>query len=85
MRQIEITFHRNVKPEQQKVVLEKINGWSSIEAAGHLMPDSDDANVRQMAFAYVKDDAKIKAVSKQLEKIPEIETAPVPPIREIQS
>ncbi len=84
MRQIEITFHQNIKHEQQKAVLEKINSWNSIEAAGHLMPDSDDRNIQRMAFAYIRDDAKIKAVSKRLEEISEIETALVPPMREIQ-
>ncbi len=47
------------------------------------MPDSDDAKIQRMAFAYLKDDAEIKAVSKRLEKIPEIETAPEPPLREV--
>lgn len=84
MRQIEIIFHQDVKPERQKAVLEKINGWNSVEAAVQLMPDADDAKIRRMAFAYIKDDAKIEAVSKQLKKIPEIETAVEPPEREIQ-
>lgn len=81
MRSIEINFHHNIKPEQQKAVLDKINRWDSIEAAGHIMPDSSDENIKRMAFAYVKDDAKIEAVSKQLEELPEIETASIPPER----
>ncbi|RDV16868.1 hypothetical protein DXT99_01780 [Pontibacter diazotrophicus] len=83
MRQIEITFEPDVKPERQKAILENISGWSSIEAAVPLMPNADDAKIKRMAFAYIKDDAKIEAVSKQLEKIPEIKIA-IPPKRELE-
>lgn len=83
MRQIEITFEPDVKPEQQKAILEAINSWSSIESAVPLLADADDAQIRRMAFAYIKDDAKIEAVSKKLEKISEIKIA-IPPKRGLE-
>jgi hypothetical protein len=75
MRSIEITFHQNTDLNQQKIALKKIKSWKSIESAGHLMEDSVDDNIKRMAFAYVADEADIKAVSQKLKSLPEIETA----------
>lgn len=85
MRSIPITFHPDVPPERQKAVLEEVNNWNSIEAAGQLMPDAENDEIRRMAYAYVSDDAEIEAVSKQLEAVPEIEAAAPPPERRLIS
>lgn len=85
MRSISIKFQSDVSPEKRKAVLEKINGWKSIKEAGQLMPGSQSTSVQRMAYAYLDDDSEIEDVSKELEAIPEIETAPAAPERHLIS
>lgn len=83
MRSISITFHEGVSPEKRKAVLKKINKWKVVKEAGQLMPESKNAGIQRMAYAYLEDVAEIEDVSKKLNEIPEIDSASEPPERQL--
>lgn len=58
----------DINLERQKAILKEVSSWSSSEAAVPLMPDTDDAKIRCIALAYIKDDAKKELALKLLEK-----------------
>jgi hypothetical protein len=78
-----ITFNTDVPPEKKKEILDRIEQWESVSKAMPLKADSKSAEVRRMAYAYVKDKADAVAIIERLSEIPEIESASLPAKRKL--
>jgi hypothetical protein len=74
-------FKSGISLQQQKSVLQEIDEWKDVDKILYLLPNSDHPDIRRMVNTYVNDEADIDEVVQQLEQLPEIESASVPPQR----
>jgi len=83
MRAISFIFQPGISSDRRQALLDEINTWITIEKAAPLRPDSAHPDISRMANAYLTEDADADQVVRQLNEIPEIASASVPPRRRL--
>jgi hypothetical protein len=83
VRSVTFNFHPDVSTDRQDGVLERINTWGDIRQASRLKPGAKHPLLLRMAYAHVRDDADINGLIGRLLKLPEIESASIPPTRRL--
>ncbi len=72
----------NVRPEighkEQAALLTRLRRLPGVDRATCLNPNSKSAVIQRMCYAYVKDDADLESLRRQIGSLPEIESADVP-------
>ena len=84
MRSISVLFKPGTTRHQQAAVLQEISAWNEVDKISYLVPNSDHPDLSRMVNAYISENADIESVAKDLEDLPEIQSATVPPSRRLQ-
>ena len=81
MQSVMLMFKQDVSPEDQEHVLTKLNARQGVIKAARLKPEARNPDVLRMAFVYVDDSLNVQTLLDQLSKLPEIDSASLPPQR----
>jgi hypothetical protein len=83
MRSIVFNLRPEVGREEHASLLTRVGRVPGIHRAAALSPNSKNATVGRMFYAYVNDDADIEAVRDRIARLPEVESADLPAERRL--
>ncbi|HYO08562.1 MAG TPA: hypothetical protein VER17_06280 [Tepidisphaeraceae bacterium] len=83
MRSIQFSFAPGTTATEQSQRLKQVSALAGVAKVGQLDPASPAEAVRQMAFAYLRDDADASEVLRQVESLPGVRSASLPATRQL--
>ncbi len=83
MKSVMFSFHPDVPVNRQKAILDEIGSWQQVVKAAWLNPDTRQADILRMAYAYVDSQMDVQEVVERLSKLSEIESASLPTRRKL--
>lgn len=81
MKSVTFTFQPATSEEEQKRTLAEICDWDGVKSAAYLKPGARNAAVARMAYAVLANDADPEEIASNLDRLPSVESATVPPAR----